>query len=115
MGASTSMRSPSVRRAVCRSVAGTNSPLTAVATTVPAYPSSSSAPRRSAARISREAPLTRILMHHLERITGGEHLLRRLARERRGEKKPMSVEAIHVDRAANPADARQVVGKGGPY
>src|SRR6185437_10865804 len=115
MGASTSRRSPSVSRAAGRSVAGTNSPLTAVATTAPPYPSSASAPDRSAARISCEAPLTRIRMYHLGRMACAEHLLRRMASERRGEEKAVPIQAVHIHRIAAPLHARQIVGKSGPH
>ena len=71
------------------------------------------APRPAAPRaISRQAPLTRIFIHHLRKMPALQQHLRGAARERRGEQEAMPVQAIHVQRVAAHREPRQVVRKG---
>src|SRR4029077_12298777 len=94
IGASTSTRSPSVSAACGLTAAATNSPLTAVATTAPPSPSSARRPESSAATVSRQAPLTRIFIDQLRKMTVLEEHGRRPAGERRGDQEAVAVQAV---------------------
>src|SRR5215475_10119986 len=115
MGASTSMRSPSASTVCARCPAAMNSPFTAVLTTLPPYPSSSSAPASSSRCVSRQAPFTRIFIHHLRIVAPLEQHICGATRQRRCQQVAVPVEPVDVQRAAYLTQARQIVGKCGAH
>src|SRR5205807_10375883 len=89
----------------------TNSPLTAVATTAPASPSSSRRAESSPAAVSRQAPLRRIFIHQLRKMSALEEYGRRAPGERGSDQEAVTVEAVHIERAVPAAQPREIIGE----
>ena len=114
-GATISIRSPSLSGVASRARAGTNSPLSAVATVaLVEFERVESAPRAWRPRSRCGSPLTTSFIMHPRRARR-ERQRRRALGERRREQEAVAVEAVDEDAAAALVDARLIVRIGGAH